>query len=479
MPDSISKLFFLDRNSAEPMYVQICESIRTRIIDGRIKQGAQLPPSRIYADDLGVSRTTVVSAYDQLLAEGYVEGRQGSGLFVCGIAERQSSDKHINSLPVRTQSVSDSSAPRLPQPGAPDMRLFPYKKWSQCVSRIARTSPQALIEYRDSFGDRELRVTIAQYLAEWRGLTVSADQIIITAGSIDALELCIRALLRPGERVGLENPGYLPLRNIATSQGMTPMYLPIDSSGACVPNSPDSNSNPKLVIITPSHQFPLGGTMSPARRAEYINWAEKTDSWIIEDDYDSEFRYSGRPIPAMTGFDQSWRMLYVGTFSKVFTIGLRLGYVIVPPNLIDKFSGTLASFGIKASVASQRALAEFIETGEFARHIRRVRRVYGQRRKFLIKAVQERFTELSVRDEVQAGMHIVADLPAQFEDQRLAMGIKQRGGAANPLSAYYSTPTKRRGLLLGFCAFTETEIVDNLNLIGQEFDTGRSIWAKP
>ncbi len=457
----------LNSDLAKPMYLQICDQIRQRIVDGQIIEGARLPASRNYAADIGVSRTTIVSAYEQLAAEGYIEGRGGSGFYVRPITDIKVSEKPRKIASTNAPPIIREEKPRSPQPSVSDMRLFPYQKWAQCIARAARASPEALIFNPDNFGDYRLRQAIAEYLGEWRGVVADPAQIIMTAGSGDALELCVRTLIKSGERVGLENPGYFPLRNFVTSQGMEPYWLEIENGEAALPTSRRGTA-PRMVVLTPSHQFPLGGTMSPRRRAEFINWAAKSESWIIEDDYDSEFRYAGRPIPAMASFDPSARTLYLGTFSKVFSIGLRLGYIVAPISLVERFAETLSAFGVKASISSQRALAMFIEDGEFYRHIRRVRRIYGQRRKHLIDLLQSDFSDVLQFDDHQAGMHLVVRFSQDIDDQRIAEQVNQQGGVTRALSSYYSSLPKQRGLILGFCAFTEQEIQRNLQLVGRE-----------
>lgn len=447
--------FRIDRDHSAPVFAQLYEAIRERISDGALSEGDRLPSSRTLATELGLSRSTVNAAYDQLTAEGYVEGRRGAGFFVCptGDVELQTPSRGQASPP---PPAGGQPRPRVFQPGHPDMRQFPHRMWARHVSRIARTAPEALVECRDPFGDLELRRAISDHIAEWRGVSAPAERIVVTAGSGDALEICIRALAAEGGRVGLEDPGYLRLRHFVESLGLDPVWLDVDASGAA---PPDANGRPvDLAVLTPSHQFPLGGAMTPARRTAFLNWAEATGAWIVEDDYDSEFRYSGRPIPAMTGIDDGKRTIYVGSFSKVFSDSLRLGYLAAPEALADAIRTTIGRFGVRASVAGQRPLASFMASGEFYRHIRRVRRIYNDRRKALVDGLDRHFDGLGQFEDHKAGMLTTFRLPKHVDDLTIAAEAAKAGMAPLALSSFHARPGGARGLILGFCAFTPEEI---------------------
>ena len=454
MIESAGIAFRIDRHGAMPVFAQVYEAIRARIVSGALEEGARLPPSRSLAIDLGLSRSTVNAAYEQLVAEGYILGRRGAGYFVRPMGEVEFAPPPAprpRSPPVN----AGAETPPPFQPGVPDMRLFPYAQWARQVARTARTVPAALIASTDPFGDLELRAAIAEHIAEWRGVVADPRRIIVTAGSGDALEICIRTLARPGDHIGLEDPGYGQLRNFVSSLGLTPNWLDIDDAGAVLPAG--RGRTPGLVVLTPSHQFPLGGAMSPARRSAFLAWAAGAEAWIVEDDYDSEFRYSGRPIPAMTGLDGGQRTIYAGSFSKVFSNSLRIGYLVVPERLTDCAAQTLQSFGVKASIAPQRPLAGFMADGEFYRHLRRVRRIYNDRRRVLVEALRRDLPAARFADH-QAGMLIALRLPAHVDDRVIAREAAEAGLGPLALSAFYARPTKARGLVLGFCAFTDAEI---------------------
>ncbi|MDH5355752.1 MAG: PLP-dependent aminotransferase family protein [Gammaproteobacteria bacterium] len=464
MIDLSSLVYELDRQSTSPLFVQLSNAIRHRIVSGEIMPRLRLPPSRSLATDLDLSRSTITNAYEQLVAEGYIEGRRGSGFYSCPIGEIEFNPEPEGSHDPQLSGPPAESRKRL-HPGSPDMRLFPYRQWAQCVSRVARLAPKALISTDDSFGNIQLRQSIARYLKDWRGLEASAEQILITAGSIDALEICVRTLADSGDYVGLENPGYQPLRNIVLNLGLRPFWLAAGEHGPEVPQIKLAEAVPKLTILTPSHQFPLGGAMSPLKRREFLQWAEQTDSWIIEDDYDSEFRYAGSPIQALAGFDTTDRTIYVGTFSKIFSEGLRLGFLVAPVSLLTEFSNTLSRFGVKAASASQAALSSFLDSGEFYRHLRRCRRIYAERRKFLISLLQQRLDDVISFEDHAAGMQLLARLPPGYDDQIIVKAASKQGVFVSALSSHYSKGDKQHGLLLGFCGFTEEEIESNISVI--------------
>lgn len=460
-------VYTLDRQSSTPLVVQLTNNIRQGITCGEIVQNQRLPPSRTLATELGLSRSTITSSYEQLVAEGYIEGRPGSGYFVCAVGNLDIAPQAKIAQHVRPKIIKLPLLRRQSHPGFPDMRLFPYRQWARCISRVSRLTPEALVNSIDSFGDIELRRSIAQFLHDWRGLETRPEQILITAGSIDALEICVRTLANFGDYVGLENPGYQPLRNIVLSLGMKPFWLPMGERETEVPSIETSRPSPTITILTPSHHFPLGGAMSPLRRREFLQWAEKTNSWIVEDDYDSEFRYAGSPIQALAGFDTTNRTIYVGTFSKIFSVGLRLGFLVSPPELIPQFSNTLSKFGVKAAITSQRALSAFMDSGALYRHIRRCRRMYGERRKLLLSGIEKLLGDIVSVNDQAAGMQLLAYLTDKYDDQKIVDAARDRGVIIGSLSSHYAEGKARKGLMLGFCGFNEEEIESNLSIINQ------------
>lgn len=456
----VSLALKIDRDSGVSLFEQIYEGLRQRIMGGAIVAGDVLPPTRSFATELGVSRATVLNAYEQLIAEGLVVGQRGAGYRVCADVEI--------TLPVAPKADVPKQVPLyrpdLFRPGTPDLRLFPHRAWAKTVARLARVAPEEMLGMSPRFGHSELRAAIAQHVAEWRGLHVDPAQVIVTAGASDALEMTLHSLCQVADAVGLEDPGFLPILTFVQSQGLSPVFLRSDAQGALVPDGC------RAVILTPSQQFPLGGSMATARRAEMIAWAHETESWIIEDDYDSEFRYAGRPIPALASLDAHQRTIYIGSFSKIFANGLRLGYVIVPPKIVEAFEATQRRFGPRASLMPQAPLAAFMQTGEFFRHLRRVRRIYGARRKVLMDGLLRDFADVGSFTDHQAGMQIALHLKARFQDREITHRAAERGLGVEALSGYSHRSDGPNGLLLGFCGFDEDQISTGLSVLRNVFD---------
>jgi len=307
-------------------------------------------------------------------------------------------------------------------------------------------------------------------LEEWRAMRVCPQQILITAGASDALEICVRTLAHPGDVIALEDPGYPVLRTLIQSLGLTARWMSTDEHGAQPPPStPHQGSpDPVLSVLTPSSQFPLGGAMPSARRREFQNWSDKSQCWIIEDDYDSEFRYAGRPFPALASFDGHARTLYIGSFAKVFSESLRLGFLVMPHHLIPQITRTLNQVGAKASLVAQRPLGEFMKDGGFYRHIRRMRRVYAERRRMLIGLLRTHFDDPRVHwHDWHAGMHIVVHLPDYCDDEKISTQAARNGLSCPALSTYCATTQKQRGLLLGFCSFSEDEMKSAMPILSR------------
>lgn len=461
--------FSIQRGSKTPVFEQICMAIRARAKSGDLSVGERLPATRVFATELGVSRSTVVTAYEQLVAEGYLQSTQGSGYRICAVGDVDFSATKDGV--VQSKIKGEQPKPLLPfEASQPDMRLFPHRQWAKTVARISRSNPEAMLVGGVTFGNIELRQAIAAHILEWRGITASPDQIIVTAGATDALEICLGALTRANDVIGLEDPGYLPLRSFVQARGLRQVLVDVDDQGAELPDQNLAKDEmPRAVVLTPSHQYPLGGAMSPNRRLEYIRWAEAANAWIIEDDYDSEFRYAGRPIPAMAGFDGLHRTIYIGSFSKIFSNSLRLGYAVVPQSLIEMLRNRMRSEGLKASYMPQQPLADFMKSGEFYRHLRRVRRIYGERRRFLLDRLARDFGQYgSIRDS-EAGMQIVLHLKADFHDADLARRAGDKGVVVQPLSKY-AVRARHNGLVLGFCGYDEAEMVPALARLRSCFD---------
>jgi GntR family transcriptional regulator/MocR family aminotransferase len=389
----------LDPSAATPLYRQLYEGLRAAILSGRLKAGARLPATRALASDFGVSRNTVMNAYAQLLAEGYVEGEVGSGTYVSRtlpdeLLHARSHAIQVHQLTQEGRRLSQRGArlasmqvptPRFPsgvkafRPGIPALDAFPYELWARLMARRWRRPQRALLGYGDPAGYRPLREAIAAYLGEARAVRCRAEQVIVVAGSQQALDLTARMLLDEGEGAWIEDPGYLGARGALVGAGARLAPIPVDGEGLDVAAGEVSSPAARLVYVTPSHQYPFGVTMSLPRRLALLKWASQAGAWVIEDDYDSEYRYAGRPLAALQGLDSEGRVIYLGTFSKVLFPALRLGYMVVPPDLVDAFMAARALSDRHCPVLDQAALADFIGDGHFARHIRRMRALYAER----------------------------------------------------------------------------------------------------
>ncbi len=468
-------LLALERMHETPLHRQIYDQVRDAILSGRLAPGAKLPSSRALAQDQGISRNTVISAYDQLFAEGYVEGRTGSGTRVSevlpeallsarGVPQRDRPDDRPGGKLSRLARQAVAGEPRTGRravafgPGIPDIRQFPFEQWSRAVARFWRRPPADLLHAGNLAGYRPLRQAIAQYLGAVRGLDCEADQVVITAGAQQALDLTARALLDAGDRVWLEDPGYGGLRGVFAASGAATVPVPVDGHGLSVAAGLELAADAVLAAVTPSHQYPLGVTMSLARRLELLDWASRGGAWILEDDYDSEYRYAGRPLASLQGLDEGGRVIYVGTFSKVLFPALRLGYAVVPPALVAPFLAVRAALDDQPSIAVQPALAEFMADGRFAAHIRRMRGLYEARQRAMIEALGR--TGVLTAEPDEAGMHLIARLDPGLgiDDVEASRRAAAAGLNAPALSSYYAGAAERQGLVLGYAAVDEGEI---------------------
>lgn len=461
MNDITALALGIDPQDGRPKVDQIISTLRSRIGSGALRPGSRLPSSRSLAADLKVARGTVTTAYDQLIAEGYLEPRRGAGLFVSADIAAIPSPMSVTERVAGDGSEVARPQPRSEQPlwpGMPDPRLFPHQAWARLVARVARTEPTSLSDQPPPFGDPVLRTAIASHLKDWRGVDAQVEQIVITAGASEALEIALTHLCDPASPIGLETPGYLHLRRWVQNAGHWPAWQPVDDQGATVP--PVSGPGlPRAVILTPSHQFPLGGAMPTARRAAFLAWADATDALILEDDYDSEFRYQGRPIPALASLDRRGRTIYIGSFAKVFSAGLHLGYMVVPQRLVGRIATVLAGHGTRASGFAQRPLGRFMLEGDFHRHGRRVRRAYADRRRVLVDALTPVLPPGAWLRDHPAGMQLAMMLPSTMDDEAVCRTLEGAGVHARPLSPHYAPGAPSApGLLLGFCAFDATAI---------------------
>ena len=472
----------LERKAAAPLQRQLYDQLREAVLAGRLAPGTRLPATRSLARELDCSRNTVVAAVEQLVAEGYLEGRVGSGTYVSGVLPEEllSAKRRAGTatkapagnrrLSARGRALAEVIVERPPRhkafvPGLADCSAFPFDLWGRALARVWRRPPRALLSHGDPAGHLPLRRAIVAYLKAVRAVDCAPEQVIITSGAQQALDLAARVLLEPGDAVWLEEPGYPGLRGPLVANGAELVPVPVDAEGLSVEAGRRLAPKARMAVVTPSHQYPLGVTMTLARRLALLDWARSSGAWILEDDFDSEYRYAGRPLAALQGLDAAEGqgcVLYVGSFSKVLFPSLRLGYLVVPPGLAAPIARARAAIDDHPSAVVQPALTAFIEEGHFAAHVRRMRGLYEERQARLIAALERELGGLLLVAPDAAGMHLVAglgpDLAARYSDRDLEVRAAAGGVTAFALSSFFLGRPRREGLLLGYAALTGSEI---------------------
>jgi len=456
-----------------PAHRRVYESIRRAIASHHLTPGARLPSTRSLADTLELSRNTLLAAFEQLLDEGYVVSRIGSGTHVAarlpdGYADEDDSSgggeaatvRNAIGLSVRGMAAAGSSNRPSHEvqpfaPGEDDFSAFPTQLWRRLLNRQWRDPQPAHLDYGHAGGYLPLRRAIAHYLRMSRAVNLTVEQVLITSGTQQSIDLCARLLTDHGDRVWFENPGYWGARSVLEVNGLQLYPVPVDDEGMA-PGTDDFRHPPRLIYTTPSHQYPKGVVMSYGRRRLLLDYAASKEAWILEDDYDSEFRFEGRPLSSLQGMDQHGRVLYLGTFSKVMYPGIKLGYLVVPPGLAESFKRGLYELQRPGQVVIQTALAEFIEEGHFARHIRRLRQIYSERRQLLQKSLAP-VTRVGARlPPAGSGLHLVVELPPDCDDVRVAELAAEQGLRVYPLSIYGIGEQREKGLIVGY-AYAATE----------------------
>ncbi|HXO19751.1 MAG TPA: PLP-dependent aminotransferase family protein [Thermoanaerobaculia bacterium] len=482
-PSGILPIVAVDRASPTPLYRQLYDSFREAILEGRLRAGQRIPSTRSLAAELRISRLPLLEAFDQLVAEGYFESGVGAGTFVAssvpgkpGPPERA---KAHGPAPRWRRPVSRDTDFLLRKEADPWLRgwgtfrvsqlavdRFPLEIWSRLVGRHARMahgSPgNQSMSYGDPMGDRPFREAVAAYLRTARAVRCEADQIMVVSGSQQALSLAARVLLDAGSPVWVEEPGYGGARDVLRLRGARLVPVPVDDEGLNVAAGVQKCPRARAVYVTPSHQYPLGLTMSASRRLLLLDWARRSGSWIIEDDYDSEYRYESLPIASLQGLDRDSRVLYIGTFSKVLFPALRLGYIVLPGDLVARFAAVRNATDIFPPTFAQTVLADFIREGHFARHLRRMRALYSERRAALVGAIEEELGGVLNVLGCEAGMHLVATLSKGPRDRDVSARAAAQRLWAMPLSSCYLGKPSRQGFVLGFGGTDVPEIFDGV-----------------
>jgi GntR family transcriptional regulator/MocR family aminotransferase len=468
------ELMLPPRDAGTPAYRWLYAAVRGGILEGQLRPGTQLPATRDLAERYGLSRGTIVSAFEQLKSEGYVEGSVGSGTYVSKVlpdellqvarkagaqpAPQRKQRKKISDYGKRVElfpsyEIRPSRAFRA---NVPALELFPTNLWAQIAARRLRRASMTFLLGCEPLGYYPLREAVADYLRTSRGANCVPEQVAIVAGVQEALDLTARLLLNPGDRVCMEDPGYPGAAMAFEAVGARVSAVRVDEEGMQLPSAKLRDA--RLVYITPGHQFPLGITMSLARRLEVLEWARKSGALIFEDDYDSEYRYSGPPIPALQGFDRNGVVIFSGTFSKVLFPSLRLGYLVIPPDLINLFAATISLTTRHAPLVEQAVLCDFITGGHFGRHLRRMREVYAERLSLLMAEARGRLDGLLEISEIEAGLQTVGWLREGIDGESATKAAAARDTEVFPLSRYSRGRMAREGLQLGFAAVEAREI---------------------
>src|SRR5579883_87341 len=461
--------------NGEPEYRWLYTVLRNEVLAARLAPGTRLPGTRDLAAQYRLSRGTVVRAFEELKAEGYLEGSIGSGTYVSKVlpesmleitkrTQPSAVEAKLRNEPrlsafagrVRPFPSYEPRAPRAFRAHVPAFDLFPMALWAQLAGRRLRKLSVSALAGCESLGYPPLRRAVAGYLAASRGVKCTTEQVMIVSGAQQAFDLAARLLLDRGDRVAMEDPGYVGAARVFAACGAEVVPVPVDAAGIRVDDI--NMKGARLVYVTPGHQFPLGMTMSLARRLELLKWAERANALIFEDDYDSEYRYSGRPVPALQGLDRSGRVIFAGTFSKVLFPSLRLGYMVLPEALVERFAALQSSTSRHAPVPDQAVLADFIEEGHFGRHLRRMRQVYGERFGVLLEEGRRELAGLVEISPIEAGLQTCGWLADGLDERKVVTAAAERGVEVEPLGRYSVRGLERPGVHLGFAAVAEREI---------------------
>jgi len=465
---AITPVITLDRGSAQPLHSQIYRALRDAIARGDLRAGQRVPSSRAMSVELNVSRIPVLGAYAQLEAEGYFQTRKGAGTFVssalpesltqCRQPLTRRTPKASGPRPVARRALLSPTEPRSPWHAGlgafcvhqPAFDEFPFAIWSRLVTHHSKNPNARAIHCVDPLGTRRFREAICDYLRTARAVRAEPEQIMIVSGSQQALQIAASVLLDPGDSVWMEEPGYRLARNVFAAAGCHVIPVQVDNEGLNVTAGIKQCAAARVACVTPSHQYPLGSTMSAARRLQLLNWAQLHGAWIIEDDYDSEYRFESTPISSLQGLDSNSRVIYIGTFSKVLFASLRMGYMVIPQDLVERFIAVRFTMDIFPPYLYQEVIADFMREGYFARHIRRMRLLYSNRRKALVEQLRSGFGQTFEIHGADAGMHLAATFRSDRDDVAVAEKAAEQGLWLWPLSKNYVTRNVRKGFILGY-----------------------------
>jgi GntR family transcriptional regulator/MocR family aminotransferase len=452
---------FIDPDDARPRKVQLYEQMRTAIVEGRLAPGARLSPSRTVAADLRVSRATVTEAYGRLGAEGYIEGRSGGGSVVSAVPLRARPPSRVAALePTRRAAAIEPYAlePTAEalfdcRPGNVGRDLFPVAAWRRCVVRTLSRAPG---QYGDPRGTPQLRAALANWVARSRGVAATPEDIVVTSGTGQAVDLVARVLADPGTAVAVEEPGYPPVVALLRSHGLRVLGVPVDEHGIVVDALPP---RVRLVYVTPSHQYPLGMVMARRRRIELLRWAARSGAAIVEDDYDSEFRHTARPLEPLQRLDRDGRVIYVGTFSKNLSPALRIGFLVAPRTLVPAISAARQAVDWCPPPATQDALTDFIADGYLDQHLRRTRRSYTKRHRLMREALDRYLPTGYQRLPAVAGLHFAVTGPSDPADPAVSATLRQHGLLVTSLHRTYAFGPPVTGFLLGYAGLPDSQVV--------------------
>lgn len=486
MSDSLFKPFV--DSKGQPLYLQLYHQLRDGVVNGQLRPGQRMPSSRLLARDLGLARGTVLLAYEQMTLEGYFIAQKGAGTYVAkAFPETFHPDSRYLKQPAKQEAprplskrmalqfdgpahnVMKPSQFRPFQPGLAPLDVLPRATLARLANVVYRSLPSSELGFGDGAGYRPLREALASYLGTTRGIACTADQVIVTTGSQQAFHLVCQVLLDLGDGVWMEDPGYGGARIAFAQSGQQIHPIPLDEEGLQVKTGTTVAPLARMAYVTPAHQYPSGVTMSLQRRLQLIRWASENETWILEDDYDGEFRYKGRPLATLHSLDPGLRVIYTGSLSKVLAPAFRLGYLIVPPDLIDPFRFAKSVSDRHSPTVQQAIMATFIAEGHFGRHLRRIRTLCKERQDILLDAAHRHLKDYVDVHPDPAGLHLVGTLKEDLDDQTISAAAQEQHLTIPPISHYSVQHPYRPSLLFGYSSFTQQELVEGIKRLATVF----------